>query len=134
MEAVALDIQESRMGTPIEHAENSVKIHGGDIEDYLSIHEVIDSSKIAYSNLDHRILTHNTWFIEYILPKIFGSYIVITMNNGEHKNIAVSQIGIEHVMEDLGYVPNVLENLIKPPTLSGLLYTRIPDGRIPYSS
>ena len=65
------------MGTPIEHAENSVKIHGGVIEDYLSIHEVIDSSKIAYSNLDHRILTHNTWFVEYILPKIYSTNHVL---------------------------------------------------------
>ncbi|MGI0485051.1 DUF6915 family protein [Pantanalinema rosaneae CENA516] len=38
---------------------------GGRHEDYLAIHEKIDSTKIAYGKAQHRCVFHSTFGIEY---------------------------------------------------------------------
>ena len=92
------------MGSPIIHAELSAKRFGGKPEDYLKIHELMDSSKEAMSDLRHRVLTHNSWFVTKILEMIFGP----TIENSEGKKISVRLIGQWHVMEDFqGAFPTV---------------------------
>jgi len=60
------------MANPLIHSKSSVKRWGGKVEDYLAIHELIDSPKVAMNNNTSRFLTHNTWFCYQIIPKIFG--------------------------------------------------------------
>ena len=62
------------MSKPIYHAMSSVKKYGGSVEDYLPIHNLMDSSKSALPDNRHRALTHNSWFISNIIEKIFGDY------------------------------------------------------------
>ena len=57
---------------PYIHAELSVKRFGGKVDDYLDIHELMDSTKATFPNNGHRMITHNSWFVVEILPKIFG--------------------------------------------------------------
>lgn len=99
------------MGSPTVHAELSAKRFGGNPKDYLHIHELMDSSKQAFSDMRHRTLTHNSWFVTTILEKIFGSSI----KNSDGKTISVRDIGQWHVMEDFhGSFPTVqdyLENM-----------------------
>jgi len=46
---------------PHLHARLSVKKHGGKLEDYLAIHEFIDSSKVAVADVRHRAMLHSAW-------------------------------------------------------------------------
>lgn len=85
------------MAKPLIHAENNVRKYGGVVEDYLPIHDLMDSSKSVVVDQRHRCLTHNSWFL-FILEKIFGSYIT----NSDGKKISVRQIGEEHILEDFG--------------------------------
>lgn len=87
------------MGKPHHHANSSAKKFGGKMEDYLEIHVLMDSSKIAFADNRHRTLTHNSWFINHILPKVFGD----TITNSEGKMISVIDIGEQHVLEDFAY-------------------------------
>ncbi len=84
------------MPSPFEHAVSSAEKWGGTPEDYLPIHELIDSSKLAFPDARHRALTHNSWFITFILEKIFGP--VITNTDGA--KVPVRHIGERHVHED----------------------------------
>jgi hypothetical protein len=86
------------MGSPSLHAEQSAKRFGGVPQDYIEIHELMDSSKKAFSDLRHRALTHNSWFVTEILEKIFGR----TIKNSAGVKVAVRDIGQWHVMEDFG--------------------------------
>lgn len=89
---------------PIVHAENNVKKYGGQIKDYLPIHQFMDSSKGAMCDVRHRALTHTSWFIQPdgILEKVFG----VTITNSDGKVIAVRDIGEDHIMEDFdGFIP-----------------------------
>lgn len=91
------------MAKPYIHAESSARRFGGKAEDYLDIHELMDSSKLAVPDNRHRLLTHHSWFIETILPRVFGS----TLQNSAGKIVSVKEIGYQHVMEDfhMKFVP-----------------------------
>ncbi len=84
------------MSKPYIHAQSSARIFGGKAKDYLDIHEFIDSSKEAFSDLRHRALTHHPWFISKILPRVFG----VTRKNSSGRTYSVVEVGERHVHED----------------------------------
>lgn len=99
------------MGKPHQHAKSSAKKFGGKLEDYLDIHILLDSSKMAFADNRHRALTHNSWFINHILPKIFGD----TITNSNGKLISTIDIGEQHVLEDFNqqFIPTVQDYLLE---------------------
>ena len=97
------------MAKPWIHALASAKRHGGIPENYLPIHDLMDSSKAVIADSRHRALTHNSWFIGTILEKIFGNHIV----NSDGKKVSVRTIGEEHVLEDFArrFIPSASDYL-----------------------
>jgi hypothetical protein len=91
------------MANPLLHSKSSVKRWGGEIKDYLPIHELIDSPKASMNNNTARTLTHNTWFAYVIIPKIFGYNII----NSEGRSIDTVDIAMLHIAEDfrMKFVP-----------------------------
>ena len=85
------------------HSISSVKRWGGKVEDYIGIHELIDSPKATMNNQSSRCLTHNTWFAFTIIPKIFGYNIL----NSDGKSINSVDIALLHIAEDfrMKFVP-----------------------------
>lgn len=67
-----------------KHAEISVKRRGGIVEDYLAIHDFMDSTKELCSDNRHRIL-HTHWGIRRVIVPIFGQ--TITNCNGKIINV-----------------------------------------------
>ncbi len=92
------------MAKPYIHAISSAKKFGGDPEDYMDIHQLMDSSKSAFPDNRHRALTHNAWFIGTILEKVFG----VTRVNSGGKTYSVRDIGEQHCLEDFGgkFIPS----------------------------
>lgn len=88
------------MSKPWIHAKSSARKYGGQPEDYLAIHNLMDSSKGAIPDNRHRCLTHNSWFIAAggPLELIFGAVIV----NSDNKEVSVRTIGEDHILEDFG--------------------------------
>lgn len=88
---------------PLIHAKSSVKRWGGEISDYIELHELLDSPKVAMNNNTSRLLTHNTWFAYHIMPKIFGYNII----NSNGKSVDVVDIAMLHIAEDfrMKFVP-----------------------------
>lgn len=97
------------MSKPWIHAESSAKRYGGKPEDYLDIHNLMDSSKATICDNRHRALTHNSWFIGVILEKIFG----VTITNSDGRKISVRDIGEQHVAEDFRgrFIPSAQDYL-----------------------
>ncbi len=100
------------MSKPYIHAEASVRRYGGKVEDYLPLHELMDSSKAAFPSNIHRTLTHNSWFAKEIIPKCFGNSIT----NSEGRRVSTEQLATDHILEDFHgrFVPSVqdyLENM-----------------------
>lgn len=87
------------MANPMIHARSSVKRWGGKVEDYIAIHELIDSPKATMNNNSARVLTHNTWFAYTIIPKIFGYNIV----NSDGKSVDTVDIAMLHLAEDFRF-------------------------------
>lgn len=97
------------MANPMIHAKSSVKRWGGKVEDYIELHELLDSPKATMNNNTSRMLTHNTWFVYHIIPKIFGYNIT----NSDGKSVDTVDIAMLHVAEDfrMKFVPTVQDYL-----------------------
>jgi hypothetical protein len=97
------------MAKPYIHALSSARRFGGVPEDYLPIHDLLDSSKGQIADSRHRALTHNAWFLSVILEKIFGHNI----KNSDGRLVSVRDIGEQHVLEDYGnrYIPSAQDFL-----------------------
>jgi len=100
------------MAAPYIHSLSSVKKYGGKPEDYMEIHELMDSSKSTFPDNRHRALTHNIWFCCTIIPKIFGH----RKQNSEGKWYNPKDIAEQHCLEDfrMKFIPSpqdYLENM-----------------------
>ncbi len=97
------------MSKPWIHALSSVKRWGGEPEDYIEIHNLMDKSKGAIADSRHRALTHNSWFLSEILERIFG--VVITNSAG--REVSVRDVGEQHVLEDFNnrFIPSAQDYL-----------------------
>jgi|SRR5581483_937799 len=100
------------MAKPIIHAESSAKRWGGSPEDYIEIHNFMDSSKGAIADNRHRALTHNAWFLSNVLERVFGVHFL----NSAGRRVSVRDVGEQHVLEDFGskFIPSAqdyLENM-----------------------
>lgn len=95
------------MSKPYLHAKSSARKFGGNADDYLKIHQFMDSSKGCFPDNRHRALTHNSWFIAPggPLELIFG----VNITNSESKLVSVRDIGEQHIQEDFGhrFIPSV---------------------------
>lgn len=78
------------------HSEISVKKRGGKVEDYLPIHDFMDSTKELCSDNRHRIL-HTMWGIKRIVIPIFGH----SFTNSDGKRVNVKDIcEQDHILPD----------------------------------
>lgn len=90
------------MAHPFYHAERSVRLWGGQIEDYLPIHSWFDESKAHLSDFRHRALRHHSEGI-FLCEKLFG----VAIRNCDGKDVPVRAVGEQHVKDDLGWIPTV---------------------------
>lgn len=91
---------------PWIHAENSAKKWGGTPTDYLKIHDWFDYTKSHFADNRHRALRHHTLGI-FEAERVFGATII----NSDKKVVSVRDIGEQHVLEDLGFIPTVADYL-----------------------
>ena len=94
------------MAKPLIHAKSSARKFGGKAEDYLAIHDCMDSSKSVEASAKHRLVFHSAFGI-FIIEKIFGH----TIKNSDGKDISVRDIAEQHVLEDLGFIPSLNDYL-----------------------
>lgn len=115
---------------PYIHAKISAKKFGGIPEDYVEIHDFIDSSKQCLADIRHRALLHST-FGCFMVEKVFGH----TFINSDGKEVSPRDVAENHIIEDLGTIPTVerwLQNLPIELWMSGHLKKqryRIKDGK-----
>ena len=87
---------------PYIHAVNSANKFGGKPEDYLPIHNEMDSSKAHVPDVRHRCVFHSSFGI-YIIERIFG----VNITNSDGKLVSVRDIAEQHVLEDLDRIPTL---------------------------
>lgn len=132
------------------HAKSSAKKWGGRPEDYIEIHEMIDSSKKIIGDVRHRSMYHHTEGI-WLCQKIFGRTITVggkravpidfsfhVMGNpeptvvpsfeyedyGPIRQVPVRLIAELHVEQDLGWIPSpkdYIDGMVLKPWMGGLV-------------
>ena len=98
------------MSNPLVHAERSARKWGGIPEDYLAIHQWFDATKGRCPDNRHRLVLHNSFGV-LLAERMFGA----SLTNSELRRVFVRDIGFQHVMEDLGFVPTLAECLAETP-------------------
>ena len=100
---------------PYLHAKNSVKKFGGQINNYLEIHNWFDQTKAHVADMRHRLFLHNS-FGCFLAEQVFGTYII----NSEGGKVQVRDIAEQHILEDMGRIPSLQDCLEKVPFHSWL--------------
>jgi hypothetical protein len=80
----------------VYHAQLSAKRRGGVMEDYLPIHEFMDSTKELCSDNRHRIL-HTMWGIKRVIMPIFGHTILNSVGKAINVKDLCEQ---DHILPD----------------------------------
>ncbi|MEP6868956.1 MAG: hypothetical protein ABJA20_10610 [Novosphingobium sp.] len=93
------------------HALSSVRKWGGEVGDYLALHQWFDQSKAIIADPRHRALRHHAEGI-FMLEALYGETIV----NTSGRVVPVRVVGELHVLEDLGTIPSFADwaRLIEP--------------------
>ena len=93
------------------HALSSVRKWGGEVSDFLALHQWFDKSKEIIADPRHRALRHHAEGI-FMLETVFGETITIITG----RIVPVRLIGEQHVLEDLGTIPSFVDwaRLIEP--------------------
>ena len=87
---------------PLQHAQISQKTHGGKWQDYIELHNFLDSSKAACAHFKHRFLLHHVEGVE-VAVKIFGDKTI----NSENNTIETKRLLSDHLIEDVGKIVRV---------------------------
>ena len=88
-----------------QHSLLSQRKFGGKPEDYQAIHQFIDSSKLFYYHIKHRLLLHNLYGVE-LATELYGD----SLRNSEGAMVIVRDIAVEHIREDLdGKIPRLID-------------------------
>ena len=87
-----------------DHALLSAKKFGCSVEDTLPLHKLMDSSKFFFPASQHRLFSHNTWFIQ-VLTELVGDTVVNSLTG---QTLSTRDILYEHLKEDHnGKVPSL---------------------------
>ena len=102
---------------PYIHAQSSARKFGGKPEDYLPIHQFMDSSKAHVADHRHRAILHSS-FGCFIVEQVFG----VVAKNSAGQDYFPRDIAEQHCIEDLGRIPTVqdyFESFMMQPWMGG---------------
>lgn len=105
------------MAKPFIHAQRSAKKYGGVPNDYIQIHDFMDSTKSALADVRHRAILHSA-FGCFIVEKVFGTVAI----NSDGKEYSPRDVAEDHCKEDLGMIPSMekwLKNMPIEPWMGG---------------
>jgi hypothetical protein len=70
----------------------------------------MDGTKSSHATVKHRVLFHHAYGI-FLIEKIFGP----TLTNSEGQKVCTRDVAEQHVLDDLGYIPDLGEWLKEMP-------------------
>lgn len=105
------------MSHPYHHAISSAKQWGGQLEDYLAIHQWFDSTKAHVPDPRHRLILHNSFGI-FLCEQVFG----VTITNSAGKAVPVRVIAEQHIQEDFGGRIPTLQDCLKDTPIKPWMY------------
>jgi len=118
------------MANPYHHSISSQKKWGGEVADYMAIHQWFDASKEFHGDFRHRALRHHAQGI-FEMERVFGP--TMTLTGG--RVIPTRWVGEQHIQEDCGFIPSLSDWLAcinpqpwmnKPQRLSRMLESEPP--------
>jgi hypothetical protein len=88
------------------HAVRSARTFGGVPDDYMAVHELLDSAATEVPDWRHRVPTHNA-FGPYLAAAVLGR----TLQRSDGREVPVRSVAEVHILSDLGRIPTLAECL-----------------------
>src|ERR1043166_9920820 len=103
------------MSKPRNHSLSSAKKFGGEWTDYIEIHSWFDQTKGYVPDHRHRAILHSAFGV-FLASQVFGEVIngiktEVFRRKSDGKEVSVRDIGEQHVIEDLGWIPTMQDYL-----------------------
>ena len=98
-------LQNYESDTPSVHARWSVQKFGGQLEDYLPIHQFLEDSRLHLPDSRHRVLLHTALGVQTV-EEVFG--LELTTSD---QTVPTRFVAEAHIKADLGFIPTVEEAL-----------------------
>lgn len=92
------------MANAYYHSVSSARIFGGQPEDYIGLHNWMDSSKAFIADHRHRAVHHHAEGL-FEAERVHGNVII----NSDGKKVPVRVILEQHIIEDMGRIPTLSE-------------------------
>ncbi len=92
------------------HAKSSKKKWGGEVADYLSLHQFMDQSKAHFPTGQHRCIFHSSFGV-FLVEQFFGP----TIKNSEGKEVPTRTLAETHILEDMAFIPTLADWLNEMP-------------------
>ena len=92
---------------PYDHARSSARLHGGRWHDYYACHAWFDATKVIQCRFTHRALRHHREALEEAI-----SVLGPTVRNSDGAEIGVRILGLQHLDEDCGIVPDARDWMV----------------------
>ncbi|HEX5081746.1 MAG TPA: hypothetical protein VFY40_06860 [Blastocatellia bacterium] len=89
---------------PLQHARITAHRYGGEWQDWITVHDWIDRSKVIFPSMQHRMFLHSD-FGEWLAIRIHDEMIVA----GDGTFIPTRDLFRDHQVEDLGRVVTLAE-------------------------
>jgi hypothetical protein len=89
---------------PLQHARITAHRYGGEWQDWITVHDWIDRSKVIFPSMQHRMFIHSD-FGEWLAVKIHGEAI----GANDETVISTRDLFRDHQVEDLGRVVTLAE-------------------------
>jgi hypothetical protein len=93
--------EEGTMAHAYHHAVSSARKFGGTPDDYQTLHDWFDASKMILADFRHHALRHHAEGC-FAAEAVFGT----TITNSAGRAVPVRLIGEQHILEDLGRIPS----------------------------
>lgn len=98
------------MSNPLVHAERSARRWGGVPEDFQPVHQWFDGTKAHVADNRHRMILHIGFGIA-LADQVFG----LAITNAYGRRVFVREIGLQDILEDLGFISTLEECLKEHP-------------------
>jgi hypothetical protein len=109
-----------------QHCLQSCERFGGLPDDYLPLHQFINSARTVLPDEVSRCILHNAWGIDIAVRCIGATF----RRSSDHVRLSTREVAESHVLRDLGTIPTMLETLHAVPLAKWMYENALPLSRL----
>src|SRR5579885_1584730 len=109
-----------------QHCLHSCERFGGRPDDYLPLHQFLNSARTVLPDKASRCVLHNAWGIDLVVRCLGTTF----RRSSDHIQTSTRQVAEMHILRDLGAIPTMLEAVRTVPLAKWMYENAVPLSRL----